>query len=292
MKPNRPTPDQIRTAAAELSARQPAYAPLLDFYGEVFVAQEQSREHLEIPSVEIPDELLRIKAGEHMPLLAVSDFQIDRARSEHLLMEICGLAKSLGSTLAPAARKIEAALKEGRIDAGTLFSALIERDGLDMEPLAHASGVEGEPLAFFTYHSIRPSLCHCAERLEPFLDTGTPGRGICPVCGSPPVLSVLKEAGARFLICGFCWQEWSVQRLFCPSCETTEGSLLHHFFDESDPLCRVDLCDKCRKFIKTADARNRSRLFYPPLEQVSTLHLDIRAREMGYVSAADPVFRI
>jgi FdhE protein len=46
----------------------------------------------------------------------------------------------------------------------------------------------------------------------------------------------------------------------------------------------VDVCENCKRFIKTVDLRKISRIIYPPLEQVATLHLDMKAAEAGYVS--------
>ena len=38
------------------------------------------------------------------------------------------------------------------------------------------------------------------------------------------------------------------------------------------------------KYLKTLDARKTERMIFPPLEQVSSLHLDYKAKEMGYQS--------
>ena len=53
---------------------------------------------------------------------------------------------------------------------------------------------------------------------------------------------------------------------------------------EGEPAYRVNLCDGCRKYIKGIDAREVSHLVYAPLEQISSLHLDIKATEQGYQS--------
>jgi hypothetical protein len=37
--------------------------------------------------------------------------------------------------------------------------------------------------------------------------------------------------------------------------------------------------------VKTVDGRKLARPVYPPLEQVATLHLDLKAAEAGYESA-------
>ncbi|RPJ13122.1 MAG: formate dehydrogenase accessory protein FdhE, partial [Deltaproteobacteria bacterium] len=55
---------------------------------------------------------------------------------------------------------------------------------------------------------------------------------------------------------------------------------------------RVDACDSCRKYLKTVDTRVLNRRVYPALEQVASLHLDLKAAEAGYTAAlttASPV---
>ena len=73
-----------------------------------------------------------------------------------------------------------------------------------------------------------------------------------------------------------------MKRLYCPFCENSDSKLLHYLFSEEEKDVRVDLCDNCKKYIKTVDARRADRTIYPPLEQISTLHLDIKAGEEGY----------
>ena len=51
---------------------------------------------------------------------------------------------------------------------------------------------------------------------------------------------------------------------------------------------RVDLCDNCKKYLKALDSRETERKIYPPLEQISSLHLDYKANEMGYESGFQP----
>ena len=64
---------------------------------------------------------------------------------------------------------------------------------------------------------------------------------------------------------------------------------MSYFYSEEEKEYRVDVCDGCGKYIKTVDIRKTDRLLYPPLEQVSTLHLDIQAREKG-LKSVNPSF--
>jgi FdhE protein len=51
--------------------------------------------------------------------------------------------------------------------------------------------------------------------------------GACPVCGSPPVASLVHSNGSlvglRFLVCALCATEWHLVRIKCASCASTEG---------------------------------------------------------------------
>ena len=67
--------------------------------------------------------------------------------------------------------------------------------------------------------------------------------------------------------------------LFKKICE-----ILHYFFSAEEKDYRIYVCDNCKKYLKTGDSRKADRLLYPPLEQVSTLHLDFKAQKMGFES--------
>ena len=106
--------------------------------------------------------------------------------------------------------------------------------------------------------------------------------GTCPVCGSAPILSLLEDEGRRKLVCSFCWYLWPAKRVQCPYCDGSGSDDMHYFYSEAEKDTRVDLCDICQKYIKTIDTRKTARLIYPPLEHISTMHLDIKAQEMGF----------
>jgi FdhE protein len=85
-------------------------------------------------------------------------------------------------------------------------------------------------------------------------------------------------------MCSFCSHEWASGRIFCPFCENREQKTLHYFFSEEEKGYRVDVCDRCQKYIKTIDTREMERLVYLFVEQISTLHLDMLAQEQGLES--------
>jgi len=133
------------------------------------------------------------------------------------------------------------------------------------------------------YSSLKPSLVKFSGMISRYLATENEWeKGYCPVCGSMPELSILEENGKRSFLCGFCGHQWQSKRVYCPFCENTDHDTLRYYEIEDEEEYRVDVCDKCHRYIKTVDMRKLSRPVYLPLESISTPYIDVRFREMGY----------
>ncbi|MCP4350368.1 MAG: formate dehydrogenase accessory protein FdhE [Desulfobacterales bacterium] len=278
------TSDQIKKAVAVIQKQRPAYAELLDFYGQIFAAQEDSKSLVKTDPVQIPEHILSVKISEHLPLINISDFVTDQEAADLLLKKICDIAQEANKDMAVSAKALIHAVDTEKIDTKLLFSNLLGGNDSFFEDISKEFEIRKNILAFITYTSIFPSLSLCAEQVSAYLKKDEKWeKGYCPVCGTLPGLSMLRDEG-RFLFCGFCWQEWAVQRIYCPFCNNSDSNTLHYFYTEQEKDYRVDVCDKCKKYIKTVDARETERIIYPPLEQVSTLHLDIMAKEKGLES--------
>jgi FdhE protein len=276
------TSDQVKRAVEAVKRSRPAYEEILNFYGRMFAAQQGSLSRLHIEPLQIPDKVRSVRAGEKFPLIEIKQFAHDKIESGKLFIAICRLAHEANPKLAGAARRILDAAEE-TVSPDALFTALLSGDEALFENISAELEIEKQVLGFITYNSLKPSLCTCAEQLASYLNQSEPWLlGYCPVCGSAPILSILEDEGARSLTCSFCWYKWSVKRLYCPFCKNSDSKLLHYLFSEEEKDVRVDLCDNCKKYIKTVDSRRANRLIYPPLEQISTLHLDIKARAEGF----------
>ena len=193
--------------------------------------------------------------------------------------------------MSSAAETIFAASENKKLDFNELYTALLNDDDASFGNIASRLKTPKDVLAFITYNSIKPSVSLYAQSVSKYLDNPWE-KGYCPVCGNLPVISTFESDGERFLVCGFCWHKWAVTRLFCPFCENKESDTLHYFFSEEEKEYRVDVCDKCGKYIKNVDTRIIDRFVYPPLEQIATLHLDIMAKEKGFESGAPLEFQV
>lgn len=272
-------PEDVKRATADILAVRPAYAELIEFYGDIFAAQEEARPRVRIEPFLLPPDLVRIKRKDQFPLIQVEEMRFDLEVCQALFGELCRIAVDRRTKLAESAGIL---LKHS---AGILplFQSLLDGNEANIKEAAAAFGSTAEALSFFLHHSLRPSLCRCAQELAGFLsDDLVWEKGYCPICGSPPVLARLDADGQRFLFCSFCWHRWPARRAVCPFCDNSDPGRLSYLYSEEEKEYRLDLCDACRKYVKTVDSRNLARTSYPPLEQIVSLHLDIKAGEAGY----------
>jgi len=254
---------------------------MITFYGRIFAAQEEARPRVRLDPIHLPEDLVRIKRRENMPLIMASEMVFDPQVSADLLKELCRIAIDCGSELASAARILSD--QQGKVTA--LFGPFLRAQESAVIDGAVALGIEPKSLAFFLYHCLRPSLCSCAAQLAVYLDPTPSGeQGYCPVCGSPPAIAWLEGEGQRYLFCSFCWHKWPLNRALCPFCGSRNQEGLLYLYSEEEKEYRVDACESCRKYIKTVDTRVLGRRAYPPLEQVASLHLDLKAAEAGYAA--------
>jgi FdhE protein len=166
-----------------------------------------------------------------------------------------------------------------------LFDPFLKGNEAAVRDTGDNLGLDSQSLAFFLYHSLRPSLCLCAWQLSVYLDPAQAwNHGYCPICGSPAGLAWLEGEGHRFLFCGFCWHKWAIERPLCPFCGSREQGRLGYLYCDEEPEYRLDVCESCRKYIKTVDSRTLARPTYPPLEQIASLHLELKAAEAGYTN--------
>src|SRR6202521_3138697 len=107
---------------------------------------------------------------------------------------------------------------------------------------------------------------------------------VCPLCGSRPLLGVLRpegDGGKRFLLCSFCSQEWEFRRIHCPTCgEEAEGKL-PVYVAEQLPHIRVEACDTCKFYIRTVDLTKDGHAI-PLVDDLAAIPLTLWAHEKGY----------
>lgn len=241
-------------------------------------------------SVTLPENEIQKRAGGNKPLLDPDKLNFEEA----LLHEFFG-------DLLPLLQKHEV-FERGEIERfvsvkdkkklAEVMRPVLAGDLEDLKSLSARFEV-GTDFLLFTGLSLSQALLELfAHALVSRVDQENWLQGNCPVCGGHPAIGRLRrDDGKRIIKCGLCGTEWSFKRIMCPFCNNEDHNSLRYFFTEGDSpshsdAFRVDVCDKCKRYIKTLDERKLPETQEPDLylENLNTLYLDILAQTDGYQS--------
>jgi FdhE protein len=178
---------------------------------------------------------------------------------------------------------ITLALQNRAIDAEHTVADLLGDKKEEMEKTAAAVHVDPAILRFVLGRFIRPFVENNAERMAPAIEGLHWDRGYCPVCGSWPSLSVLKEQeGQRWLTCSLCSHEWRFMRTACPFCENKDPDRLEMFFSSDREAERVEVCHACKRYVIELDLRNRVDEVVMEVAPLASVYLDVLAQGQGF----------
>jgi FdhE protein len=272
--------DKIEKRIQQIRKKRSGYGEILDFYQKVKEAQDKVKVSFKNNPLKLKKEWKELLSKEGFSLIQKEDFPLDIEASANLFHAICQIGRDSNPYMAEQVRKIIEVLDSKKIDLKKLLKEGVKEQKI--KQVAEEYKLDEKILSFLIHCSIRPSIEAGVEQLRSELDPETWLKGYCPICGSLPSLSLLKEeTGKRYLLCSYCGYLWRIDRLLCPFCNNREQGSLHYFYGEGEESYRIDLCDKCNQYIKTADLR-RIEEFDPILEDLATLHLDILATQKGY----------
>ena len=263
-----------------LLAERPGSGEALKAYAELAGLLEGAASGV---SVDLPAPALdEVKFREGFPLLSREDLPLPLERAGGVL---CRILDHLSRTGRGDAEGLKKALERSRADEDWtcgLFASVLSGDPAGLERAARDADLEPQGLGFLVRIALRPFM----ERLRRAAADRLPGeawtRGACPLCGSAPDMACLIESGKRRLHCGLCGTEWPYPRLTCPFCENDDHERLGYLRVEGEEGVRVDVCEACRRYLKTVDRRVLETTAPLDLEHLATLHLDLIAAERGY----------
>lgn len=270
----------IQSAVDQLTRRRPAYASILSFYGPVFVAQLEAAGTTSPVEIDMDASLLDIKLTGDGALIDPTVFPIDLAAARMLLLEICRIAMASGEKVAGVAHALLNAMEDGLVIDNCFGEDRMEKGKIPS--LADQLKVDAKLLSHLFCLAAQPSLEKGARRIARRLATDIEDRSHCAICGSAPIIGELDQDGRQWLHCGRCGHRWPVKRLVCPFCSNHDSQTLEYLFSDEEPEYRLNLCGVCQRYLKVVDVRKIDRPFFPLLEQVTTLHLDMLASQQGY----------
>lgn len=160
------------------------------------------------------------------------------------------------------------------------------RATLDEPTPAEASAEHG-----FVAAALQTVFALRASRLVTTQLRPVPG-GICPVCASPPVASLVVgwelARGTRYLACALCSTLWNYVRIKCSLCGST-GGIAYQEIDGGPGLIKAETCESCHRYVKLMQ-QNQEPAMDPVADDVASLALDLLMRQTPFFRGASNPF--
>ncbi len=273
--------ERINSEIERYRAAQPELETILALYQKVFDIQESASSQEEpAPLISDEDAIAKLAAGEYI----LKDIPFEPSAE---LFHQTGL--KLGRAFTQTAGEkfpTPALLKLIENHPGGLsgFITAMLSDNLEyLAKFTQNTSFNPETLLFFVTNLVSPFLTAQAKYYQPQVDLLGWDKNTCPFCGSSPRYSCLaKDNGARRLFCSLCHTQWNYRRIKCAYCSNANAEKLRHFYSAIFPYQRVDVCEKCKTYIKTTDERRLGRECLPEVEDAVSIHLDSIAQNEGY----------
>ncbi|HEX6993250.1 MAG TPA: formate dehydrogenase accessory protein FdhE [Gammaproteobacteria bacterium] len=221
----------------------------------------------------LPGDAGLARAREHgMPVL--DDDALRGREWQDVLVRLCDALETAAA--APASvRQVLARLRAAPADA------------LDRQADAILGGRSAEvdvAAAPFVMGALQVRLAALASRLPREAVEGAGAPGVCPVCGTLPVASVVREdresQGRRFLHCALCATEWYLVRVTCSHCHSTQG-ISYRSIEGGPAAIRAECCDGCRTYRKILYQEEDERV-EAVADDLASLALDLLLAEAGF----------
>lgn len=232
----------------------------------------------------VDGEALQARLLQGLPLLSFGQVPLEAERFAELVSTVAGVLREsnpdLGGETVPDSPAECLTLARQRFAAG---QAGAEQAGEGQARPGRGEEQSGASLAEVVVDlALKPYLQWAAEQVLPHIDQERWKRGYCPVCGGAPDFACLEEnAGARHLVCSRCSSQWLYHRLECPFCGTDDHTKLFYYTSE-DEAYRLYVCQACRRYLKVVDLRRVGRQVLLPVERITTVAMDVAARQEGY----------
>ena len=267
---------QIAEALREGGKSYPELADTIDLYCTLLEMQERAQVPSRRLTLTAAEARARLDQGD--PLMAPDELEAGSAVLTDLCSRIALAIAERHPDRVNALARIRAWLDERQREAGVLAVDYLRNGHLP----AVDQDVDLGLLAFVFSTGLRPFLRARAEDLTPFVDDGAWYRRHCPLCGGEPDMAALeKDNGRRRLLCSRCDSEWTFRRLGCPFCANEDPAQLA-YYPSDDNIYRLNVCEQCRRYLKTIDLREAAGERYLTAERVLTLGMDLAAEEAGY----------
>lgn len=269
----------------DYKSANPHYAELLDIMADILILREEYRNSMKNPIFNVEENLITKKMEGGLPLIDFTGKEYDLTRPKEYFNSLISIAEK---RMPEVAQNIIDMIKNHEFDWEKMIRASFDNKVEETDVQGLLAGREAEEnidlIDLFTEESLRPELESIAEKYREIVNKSNWTEGYCPICGKEPKIGEIRdeEEGKRYLFCHQCGFKWHFHRIKCPFCGNEEQHSLAYFEVEGEERYRVDVCNKCRRYIKTVELPKSSEEPNLDVEDIATLHLDMIAYDEGY----------
>lgn len=269
----------------DYKAANPHYTELLDIMADILIMREEYRKNMKDSIFKVEENLIAQKVEGGLPLIDFTGQEYDLTHPKEYFNSLISIAEK---RMPEAAKNIAEIINSPqfsweKIIRGSFDHKMEESDAKTLQ--ADKDSEESIDLIdLFIEESLRPELESIALKYGEAVEKYGWSQGYCPICGKEPKIGEIREEedGKRYLFCHQCGYKWYFHRIKCPFCGNDEQHSLAYFEVEGEERYRVDVCNKCRRYIKTVELPKSSEEPNLDVEDIATLHLDMIAFDEGY----------
>jgi FdhE protein len=269
----------------DYKSANPHYTELLDIMADILILREEYRNSMKDPIFRVEENLITKKMEGGLPLIDFTGKEYDLTRPKEYFNSLISIAEK---RMPEVAQNIIDIVKSKQFDWEKMIRSSFNCKVEEMNAQELLAGRESEDnidlIDLFTEESLRPEMEIIAEKYGEAVEKSKWSEGYCPICGKEPKIGEIRdgEEGKRYLFCHQCGFKWHFHRIKCPFCGNEEQHSLAYFEVEGEERYRVDVCNKCRRYIKTVELPKSSEEPNLDVEDIATLHLDMIAYDEGY----------
>jgi FdhE protein len=269
----------------DYKSANPHYTELLDIMADILILREEYLNNMKDSIFNVEENLISQKMKGGLPLIDFAGKKYDLTRPKEYFNSLISIAEK---RMPEVAQNIIDIIKSTQFDWEKNIRASFDRKADEIDIQGSAADREEEDnidlIDLFMEESLRPELEIIAKKYGEIVGKSDWSEGYCPICGKEPKIGEIREEedGKRYLFCHQCGFKWYFHRIKCPFCGNDEQHSLAYFEVEGEERYRVDVCNKCRRYIKTVELPKSSEEPNMDVEDIATLHLDMIAYDEGY----------
>jgi FdhE protein len=268
----------------DYKSANPYYTELLDIMADILILREEYLKNMTDSVFNVEENLISKKMNGGLPLIDLTGKEFDLKRPKEYFNSLISIA---GKRMPEVAQNISDIINDPQFDweksVRASFDHKIEKTNTPESPAESEAEDNIDLVELFLEESLRPELEIIAKRYVEIVGKSDWSEGYCPICGKEPKIGEIREEdGKRYLFCHQCGFKWYFNSIKCPFCGNDEQQSLAYFEVEGDERYRVDVCNKCWRYIKTVELPKSSEEPNLDVEDIATLHLDMIAYDEGY----------